>query len=137
MSYQRTLAGRLSAGHLYVNLMNIARDLALYASLLVMTGCSICENDVVSSALSPSGKWKAVVFQRGCGATTDFNTQVSVLPAERGLPDDSGNIYVIDGKGPVNVSWMSDSELEVRAKVSRNVYKQELSIAGVRVNYVQ
>jgi hypothetical protein len=47
---------------------------------LLLTAClSPCENEVFSDVPSPSGKEHAIVFQRDCGATTDFSFQVSIL----------------------------------------------------------
>jgi hypothetical protein len=42
----------------------------------------LCGNDPISETPSPNGQMKVVVFQRDCGATTGFSTQVSVLPID-------------------------------------------------------
>ncbi|HEY0281498.1 MAG TPA: hypothetical protein VGC27_02615 [Rhizomicrobium sp.] len=55
-----------------------------------------CENTVVKSVVSPDGRHKAVLFQRNCGATTGFSSQVSIIPASLWLPDHSGNAFVAD-----------------------------------------
>jgi hypothetical protein len=34
----------------------------------------------------------------GCGATVDFNTQVSLLPASARLPDNGGNVLIVDDR---------------------------------------
>jgi len=36
-----------------------------------------CGNDVLTDLPSPDGKYKVVVFQRDCGATTGFSTQTT------------------------------------------------------------
>jgi hypothetical protein len=51
-----------------------------------------CSNQIIKQIPSPNGKMKAVVFQRDCGATTGFNTQVSVLLSNQQLPDEGGNV---------------------------------------------
>lgn len=98
------------------------------ATLLIVTlaGCdSGCENAVLSDAPSPDGRRHAVVFERDCGATTGFSTQVSVLPSGR-APSGGGNVFVADGDhgraaaagpggGPrVAVRWLDRRTLEVR-----------------------
>ena len=56
-------------------------------ALLVITGIGItyaiekafddtCENQLLSEVLSPDQVYRAIVFQRSCGATTGFSTQV-------------------------------------------------------------
>lgn len=42
-----------------------------------------------------------MIFNRGCGATVGFNTQVSVLSAEAALPDAEGNVLVVDDDVPL------------------------------------
>src|SRR6476620_7443373 len=37
--------------------------------LLMGTACHPCENEESAEHRSPEGAWKAVVFERGCGAT--------------------------------------------------------------------
>ena len=86
--------------------MNLARRFpALLALALVLSGCDLCGNEVARTVLSPSGKMKAVVFNRNCGATTGFNTQVSILPVSSALPDDGGNTLILDGTVPLKVEW--------------------------------
>lgn len=85
---------------------------------------SLCGNEVIAEVPSPDGKYKVVVFQRDCGATTGFSTQLSLLPSKRMLDDVPGNIFVADtnhgaapsgpGGGPsVAVHWLGSDALEV------------------------
>jgi hypothetical protein len=53
-----------------------------------------CGNDLVKEVRSPDGQMNAVVFQRDCGATTGFSTQVSLLSSNKSLPNESGNLFV-------------------------------------------
>src|SRR5438093_5481906 len=65
--------------------------------LLDVAACTgPCQNDVVSTVWSPVGSTKAVAFIRNCGATTGFSTHVSVLPGSSDLPNQAGNVLVID-----------------------------------------
>lgn len=84
-----------------------------------------CGNEPISEIQSPDKSLKVVIFQRNCGATTGFSTQVSILPANRQLPNESGNIMVVDtdhGKAPsgprgvpeIIPEWKSDRELVFR-----------------------
>lgn len=99
------------------------------ALLCVCSACTNiagdCRNEVLKELASPSGKMKAVIFQRDCGATTGFSTQVSVLSKDEKLPDEGGNVFVADtnhgeapsgqGGGPVvEASWVSENELLIK-----------------------
>ena len=56
------------------------RSLANLAILLAISGCNVgCSKDAVSTICSPSGTTDVVVFNRICGATAGFNTQVSIV----------------------------------------------------------
>ena len=58
--------------------------LGLFAVLLAI-GCTACVdpcgNEILSEMRSPDGRLKFIVFQRDCGATTAFSTQVSIIPS--------------------------------------------------------
>jgi len=101
-----------------------------------------CSNQIRREIASPNGKMKAVVFQRDCGATVGFNTQVSVLPSGSKLPNDGGNVFVADGgqgnasSGPfVAVSWTNDTELLVTYDRQARVFHNEPSVGNIRVRY--
>jgi hypothetical protein len=109
---------------------------AILIAAVWIAGCApICENEVSAAVRSPSGKMKAVVFKRGCGATVGFNTQVSVLSAEAALPNAEGNVLAIDGAVPLDVHWESDDSLQIAGTLSSRTFKQEHVVAGVRITY--
>ena len=101
-----------------------------------------CSNQIRREIASPNGKMKAVVFQRDCGATVGFNTQVSVLPSGSNLPNDGGNAFVADGgqgtapSAPlVAVSWTNETELLVTYDRQARVFHNEPSVGNIRVRY--
>ena len=101
----------------------------------LVAGCDMCGNEVLQSITSPSGELKVEVFSRDCGATTGFSTQVSIISADDRLPNEGGNILVLDGTVPIKVQWRSDSTLTVAGLGTSQVFKQESSLAGVSINY--
>jgi hypothetical protein len=111
---------------------------ALIFSIFVLgfVGCfgADCVNDVREELSSPNGKMKVVVFSRNCGATTDFNTQASVLRKEEKLPDKAGNAFIID-KGAADVSWRKDGSVLVVLERGARVFKKETSVGGVPIEY--
>ena len=75
----------------------------------------LCSNSIFSEAASPSGVYRVVIFDRGCGATTGFSTQVSVLKASNeALPNQPGNTINFSGYNvPVSVVWISDNQVSI------------------------
>lgn len=107
----------------------------------------MCANEVIREAISPDGKKKVVVFQRNCGATTDFSTQASLLSVGESLSNGGGNIFSADtnhgavpagpGGGPeLLVSWVGLHEIVLEHHAQARVFASEASIADVRVRYV-
>ena len=115
------------------------RDVLRWTILLLLpalfAGCDMCGNEVLQSITSPSGKLKVEVFSRDCGATTGFSTQVSIISADDKLPNESGNILVLDGAVPIKVQWHSDSVLTVAGLGTSQVFLQARSLAGVSIDY--
>jgi hypothetical protein len=109
---------------------------ALMISAL-LTGCEgdMCGNEISQSIISPSGSYIAYVFSRNCGATTGFNTQVSVLPSTSKPPSDSGNLYINSQQFPVQLQWQSDKVLKISGAISSSTIKQLTTIEGVNVLY--
>jgi hypothetical protein len=121
------------------------------------TGCVAidpCENTVVNESLAPGGKTKAIVFERSCGATTGFSTQVSIMKAA----DDStntatwtrssqrGNAFVADtdhGRAPserwggprVHVEWLSATHLRIVHDQSTRVFTAAKRVSDVTIDY--
>jgi hypothetical protein len=102
--------------------------LAILITAALIAGCApICENEVSAAARSPSGKMKAVIFNRGCGATVGYNTQVSILSAEAALPNDGGNVLIVDDDVPLALHWESEGSLQIAGRLSSHIFKQETS----------
>jgi hypothetical protein len=113
-----------------------------------MVGCGLdpCGNEELETVASPDGKRKAVVFQRDCGATTGFSTQISLVQANDNLPKEAGNTFIADtdhgqapggpGGGPkVNLQWTGERELTVKYDRRARVFRSEQSVEGVMVRY--
>ena len=106
------------------------------ASLLAGCG-SVCENVVSQTISSPSEAFKAVVFSRNCGATTGFNTQMSILPANEPLPDEGGNTFITNGSVPIVVNWGSDSSLKISGVGDTPPIKKNPGVSGVAASYAK
>ncbi|WP_157136814.1 hypothetical protein [Sphingomonas sp. PAMC 26617] len=119
---------------------------ALLATLMICSGCSdACQNTVVSRNLSPDGTHVAVLFQRDCGATTGFSTQISILDA-KDKPLGGGNAFVADddhGAARIgnwegswaDIKWLSPERLRIRYATKSRLFKQKERVSGVIISY--
>lgn len=78
---------------------------------------SLCGNTVKRVVSAPTGDVRAVEFDRGCGATTGFSTQVSILRDGEALnQDDGGNVLTSD-HGPEPLprppEWLGPRTLKI------------------------
>ena len=85
------------------------------------------------------------MFQRDCGATTGFSTQISILAAGE-QPAASGNAFSADddhgaaraGKwgGPwAEMKWLSPDHLLVRYATKSRLFERKDEVDGVRISY--
>lgn len=104
--------------------------------LVALHGCSDgCSNEVDVILEAPQGDRIAVVFNRNCGATTGFNSQLSVLPRGAATSSQAGNALIADGTVPLKLRWTSESELVVSGHQGATLFKQEHLANGVTISY--
>jgi hypothetical protein len=119
------------------------------AALLLIVVCSACadtcNNEVQRAVDAPDGARTAILFQRDCGATTDFSTQVSIVqPGDK--PSGGGNVFVADTNrdaaeraawgGPwAEVTWLTPQHLLVRYNGRARVFKRVGEMSAVRVSF--
>ena len=115
-------------------------------ALLACTGCSdACQNTIASRSLSPNGALAAVLFQRDCGATTGFSTQISIVhPDDK--PTGAGNAFIADDDhGAARVGsweaswaetkWLASDHLLIRYAAKSRLFKRNASVSGVKITY--
>jgi hypothetical protein len=107
---------------------------------------SSCGDHILQDIQSPDGRRHAVVFERDCGATTDFTTQVSVLTLGRSV-NGGGNVFVTDsdhgkaaagpGGGPnVTVRWLDKRTLEIRYDARARIFSQDSRHDDTEIRYI-
>jgi hypothetical protein len=80
-----------------------------------------------------------VVFQRDCGATTDFSTQISIVVKGKPLSDTGGNVFVADSDGgkapragwggpPADIEWLGNRKLRVITHPDSRIFRKEISV---------
>lgn len=124
--------------------LSVASVLALASSLACTDGG--CANTILRDLPSPDGRRHAVVFERDCGATTGFSTQISILPRAR-IPSGGGNVFTADtdhdaapagpGGGPaVAVRWLDRRTVEIRYHPKARVFTREARHDDTDVRFI-
>jgi len=96
--------------------------------------------------LSPNDSKRVVLFERDCGATTDFSTQISILPVGQQLGTSAGNIFVADanhdivsvdshGVMAVDITWKNDQEIEITYPTRARIFLKAPEYQGIRIVY--
>ena len=124
----------------------MSRVPSLLALLLLASGCSdTCGNTIISRMSSPDGQHDAAMFQRDCGATTGFSTQVSILNTGQPLSG-PGNVFRADNNhgaaragewgGPwAEIKWLSPNHLLVRYAAKSRLFEQGHYVSGIKITY--
>lgn len=113
--------------------MNRAPYLIAMIVAASLAGC--CNNEVEQTISSPSGASKAFVFNRDCGATVAFNTQVSITSGATDVPRGVGNALVLNGQVPLQLRWVSDRKLAISGLGSARVAVKNASVGEVTITY--
>ena len=106
-----------------------------------------CGVSLVRRVPSPGERWEAVLYERSCGATTDFGTHLSVVRTGAKLPNKPGNVFIADsdhGRAPlvqgnviaISIQWAGPDSLVVRYDRRARVFSQEPKVQGVSVQFV-
>lgn len=108
---------------------------AIFTGALHFALSDMCRNTVISSTVSPDGNWNAVLFERNCGTTTDYSTQISLLNRDKTLGDETGNLFISEGyPNDYAIRWVSNTSLLISG-VKGQIIKQEYGTGGVDVRY--
>lgn len=109
----------------------------------------MCAQTIIDQTPSPNGRHKAVVFQIDCGASSDFNSQVTVMPGDAAvspqveLPKsffvaDTNHGQAPEGKehGPeVRLQWITDRQLVIQHHERAHIIRAETAADEVQVSY--
>jgi hypothetical protein len=103
-----------------------------------MAGCGItdpCENTPIIEVPSTDRSVSAWVFIRDCGATTAKSTQVSILAAGDGPPQEAGNAFIVGGETQVIATWREPARVDISFEPRAEIFKQQSSVLGVTISY--
>ena len=81
--------------------------------------------------ISPDNKYKAIVFERACGATTGFNRHV-LISSEKEPKLKKGNVLIINGN-EVEVFWITSDVIRIKY-LGKEVFKTDY-INEIKIEY--
>jgi hypothetical protein len=97
-----------------------------------------CDVTQHASLPSPDGSKQAVIFDVDCGATTGFNTQVSIAPSNVAFDSKAAPpILVLDGRWSLPIRWIDDRALHIRIPEGERIYRKLTSTDDVTVKYAE
>jgi hypothetical protein len=112
-----------------------------FCFFVLFAGCSRkvepCRNAIRSQERSPDGRLKAVVFLRKCPDELLFTTNVSILPVDQSLPDDTGNTMVCQDALAVRVRWQATDHLVVLSFSDLANATKQKQLRNVSIEYPQ
>lgn len=123
-----------------------ARIISVLCVVGVIAGCSDgCNDKSVTELKSPDSTYVATLFQRDCGATTGFSTQISILKAEESLSG-GGNTFVADDNhgaaadgrwgGPLaTMRWTGTRKLAIHYAAGSRLFLRRAEVSGVAISY--
>ena len=117
-----------------------------YIGIIAYSFSDMCGNKIVETKISPNQSYKIIVFERNCGATTDFSTQISILKNNQTLENESGNIFSGDsdhGKAKLNknglidikAEWLNNSVIVIEYDANTRVFENKKMIGNIKINY--
>jgi hypothetical protein len=111
----------------------------LCLSVFVINACfsssGMCANVEQERLAAPDSLMDLVVFERDCGATTNWSTQVSIVKRGQALRDEPGNLFISEDRAVVRAAWQSASVAEVRYQRATRVVREVRSFEGVTVTF--
>lgn len=124
----------------------VIRTLPILVMSLALGACDdACTDEVITRLASPNGKREAVMFQRDCGATSGYSTQISILDAGQApvgggntfrADDDHGAAKVGDWGGSwAEIKWLASDRLLIRYADKSRIFEQDNAVAGVSISY--
>ncbi|MDY0281727.1 MAG: hypothetical protein RBR35_14340 [Salinivirgaceae bacterium] len=107
---------------------------------------TMCANREISSTPIPGTKYKVVVFERDCGATSGFSTQASIIRSTAKLKNENGNIFTADcdhgaapaglGGGPeLRVIVIGPNVIELAHHPRVRVFDAQTNYEGICIKY--
>ncbi len=111
--------------------VSAACDLGMACVLMMLTGCGLCSDEIVATAVSADGQRKATINSRNCGATTAFVNTLSVSVPELRRPVETlrGELCMA-GPGDAELRWEGDDLIVICKNCCPERLQSKISTVG-------
>ncbi len=97
---------------------------------------SDCETHEISRSKSPSGKYEAMVYIKGCGATTPSATIVALRQDEKVSAFE--DIFIIEAAVSIDFEWTGPDQLKIfspKIITNADIFRKEMNWQTVSIEY--
>jgi hypothetical protein len=129
-----------------MQVLNIKRNFVGFILALIcwgIYGCpspltNQCSDEIKKEVQSRNGKYIITLFERNCGATTDFSTIVNLRSkAGEFNGNKENNIFVMKGKYDVEIKWEDDTHLKISYPKDSEVFKQMGMWREIKISFFE
>lgn len=119
------------------------RKICLYLIIFLdIAGCRFyrdtpCQDTIKSQTYSLGREYVATVYERDCGATTDYSGIVNLQLGTAKFSADKNVVFVVKGQKNVSVMWSEINHLEIVCVGchSNDIFKQEPRWQSIEISY--
>ena len=114
--------------------------LLLLTAVLPIGGCGVfsprCGDQIKAEKASPDLKYTATVYERDCGATTDFSTIVNLRESSAKFNGNDLGAIIVKGQHRIDLVWDGNTRLRLQCSDCRpdDIFKQERSWKNVEIS---
>lgn len=94
-----------------------------------------CDAWDIRTIPSPDERFEAILHESDCGATTSYNSQVSVIRRVIGFEYSREPLFSVHGLYSIPVRWIDEKTLAIGVPAGEQVYRKEAIFGGGRVVY--
>lgn len=97
-----------------------------------------CKSNPRTEKRSPDSKYTATIYERDCGATTDFSTVVNLRESSVKFKGDDLGVVIVKGQHRIDLVWEGNSTLRLQCHDCRSdeIFKQEGTWKDVEIFFV-
>jgi hypothetical protein len=105
--------------------------------LALLASCETSSDRLEARVVSPDHGIVAAVYERNCGATTDFSSMVNVQSPSDKFRGDDGVLFSARGRYDISVLWVGPKSLLIRCSgcLRRDVYREVTALGDIDVTY--
>ncbi len=106
---------------------------------LYLASPPLCQNQFVRELISPNEQYRAVLFEKDCGAAARTTTHVSVLRHYQTPAEDDGNAFIASGyhwETIEDLRWTWSNMIVIQTSAGIYVYKAEHDVNDASVVFL-